>query len=111
VKAQLALALALVCPPLWAGYRVHQLKITYYDSKGKAVQTETVLSNLDQLQYEHYHSGYRNMRVELADTWYCPGDTHRRGYCAKPKIAPTRGTASTDPKAPQLPYNRQPIIP
>ncbi len=101
----------LFCFPAAAGYRVHQLKITYYDFAGKPRQTETVLSSLDQLQYEHYHGGYRTMKVELVDTWYCPGDTSRRAYCDKPKIAQTRGPASADPKALGIPYNRQPIIP
>jgi hypothetical protein len=94
-----------------ASYRVHVLKLTHYNGAGKPIKQEKVLSTLDHLQYEHWHSGYRVMKAELVDTWYCPGDTSgHRELCPKPESAtPTRGPASTDPK--RLPYGRQPVIP
>ncbi len=97
--------------PAWAGYRVHQLKVTHYSPKGKVAATEKVLSTLDPYQYEHHHGGFRNMRVVMEDTWYCPGDTSRQEYCTKPKSSPRRGPASTDPKRGEIPLNRQPIRP
>lgn len=96
---------------LQASYRVHQLKLTYYSNQGTAEKEEVVLSTLDHLQYEHYHGGYRVLRAELVDTWYCPGDTSRHVFCPKPTSAPTRGPASTEPKRGQLPFERQPVIP
>ncbi len=94
-----------------ASYRVHELKISYYDPSGVPVKTETVLSTLDHLQYEHYHSGFRVIRAELKDTWYCPGDTSRKKFCEKPKDQASRGPASTDPKRISLPLGRQPVMP
>jgi hypothetical protein len=95
-----------------AGYRVYQLKIEEYNASGKLDKIHLVLSTLDHLQYEHYNAGYGRMRVTLADTWFCPGDTsHFRGYCPPPKVR-VRAPASYDPpKRVPLPYNRQPIIP
>lgn len=102
---------------LWAGtagasYRVYKLKIEFYDAYGKLLKTDHVLSTLDHLQYEHYHGGYRWTRVQLADTWYCPGDTGRlRPYCPRPK-EPVRGPSSLrhDGRV-YLPLTRQPVIP
>lgn len=104
------LLLCLGCAGSWASYRVHELKLTHYDSRGKKVREEVVLSTLDHLQYEHYHSGFRTVRAELMDTWYCPGDTARKQFCPRPLLAPTRGPASTEPKR-LLPIGRQPVIP
>jgi len=68
-----------------ASYRVYQLKVQHYDAKGKPKKVEKVLSTLDSSQYENYHGGYRSTKVELLDTWFCPGDTSRKKYCPKPK--------------------------
>jgi len=68
-----------------ASYRVYQLKVQHYDAKGKPKKIEKVLSTLDSVQYENYHGGYRSTKVELLDTWFCPGDTSRKKYCPKPK--------------------------
>ena len=71
-----------------------------------------LLSSLDHLQWEHVYGGYRWSKVELVDTWYCPGDTSRRAYCPKPTGVKTRGPASTlDKRGGWLPYDRQPVIP
>jgi hypothetical protein len=69
-----------------------------------------MLSTMDYLQYEHYHTGFRRDRVELLDTWYCPGDTGTKTYCPKPKW---KDAWAYDPreKRPYLPYNLQPIVP
>ncbi|MBI4402753.1 MAG: hypothetical protein HY537_01250 [Deltaproteobacteria bacterium] len=95
----------------WAGYRVYQLKVTPFDLKGKAQKTRVVLSTLDPNQYQNY-AGFGLLKVELADSWYCPGDTgHFRKYCSKPK-EPTRVPASLERnKRIHLPVNLQPIIP
>ncbi len=105
------LILAVVCSGAMASYRVHVLKLTHYNTAGKPIKQEKVLSTLDHLQYEHWHSGYRVMKAELMDTWYCPGDTSgHRELCPKPGSAtPTRGPASTNAK--RLPYGRQPVMP
>ena len=75
--------------------------------------TRNVLSTLDHIQYEHYNAGYGRMKVDLVDTWYCPGDTSRRKFCTKPKEKDTvRGLAAYDrAKRSPLSYNRQPVIP
>lgn len=108
---RLALLLLLLAPVTEASYRVYKLRVTKYDNRGKALGRASVLSTLDHLQYEHYHGGFKNMRVELEDTWYCPGDTSRRELCKPLKGTPKRGVASTDPKRNGLPYYRQPVIP
>jgi hypothetical protein len=94
-----------------ASYRVHQLKLTYYDNQGTVVKEETVLSTLDHLQYEHYHGGFRTVRAQLEDTWYCAGDTSRKALCPRPAEGPVRGPASSEPKRNALPIGRQPVIP
>jgi hypothetical protein len=104
------LTLLLISNAAFASYRVHALKLTHYNTAGLPVKQEQVLSTLDHLQYEHWHGGYRVLKAELVDTWYCPGDTSHRELCPKPgTTTPTRGPASTDPK--RLPYGRQPVIP
>jgi hypothetical protein len=95
--------------PAVASYRVHQLRVQYASSPGVFSGGEVVLSTMDGVQYELYHGGTAVVRVQMLDTWYCPGDTSRHSYCPKPRAAPSRGPASTDPK--RLPLNRQPILP
>ena len=73
--------------------------------------TRETLSSLDHLQWEHIYSSYAMTKVELLDTWYCPGDTSRRGYCPKPKGVRTRGPASTLEKRGAIPFERLPVIP
>lgn len=103
---------SLSCVSAHAGYRVHKLALTHYDNQGRPVRQEEVLSTLDHLQYEHYYSGYRNLRAVLIDTWYCPGDTSRKAFCPNPaETQPKRGIASTNPKRGELPIGRQPVIP
>jgi len=94
-----------------ASYRVYQLLVTEYNPAGRELFSRLELSTLDHIQWEHVHSSYRSARVRLIDTWYCPGDTSRRPYCAKPKGVKTRGPASTLDTRVGLPYNRQPVIP
>lgn len=69
----------------FASYRVYQLKVTSYDEKNLPKKQNKVLSTLDPYQYENYHGGYGRMKVEMVDTWFCPGDTHSKDYCKKPK--------------------------
>lgn len=71
-----------------ASYRVFALRVSYFEPSGKLSRTKDVLSTLDPLQYEHYRGGYRSQKVELVDTWYCPGDTSRRRHCKKPSPRP-----------------------
>jgi len=106
------LLLSWVASPAFAAYRVYKIKVEQYNAYGKLERTETVLTTLDPYQYEHYHSGYRWIRVILNDTWYCPGDTgNRRKYCDPPKVKP-RGLANYDhEKRYPVPYTRQPVIP
>lgn len=96
-------------------FRLYKLKVTYRDPQLKRDVTKNVTTTLDHLQYEHYHSGYGRMKVELLDTWYCPGDTARKKLCKKPKERkpPPRDIASAYDKEKRAPldYNRQPIIP
>ena len=108
---RLFLLFQLLVTSSYAGYRVHELKLTYYSQEGVPVREEVVLSTLDHLQYEHYHGGFRTVRAELTNTWYCPGDTSRKVFCPNPERAPTRGPASTNPKRGELPIGRQPVIP
>ena len=97
--------------PCVASYRVYKLKIKHYDTKGKLTRNHTVMSFLDAYQYPAYY-GTARITVEMLDTWYCPGDTHSREMCQKPKPKmPTRGLASTEPTRPSIPYNRQPVRP
>lgn len=105
-----ALLILLLCDLAWGSYRVHRLKVRHYDAYGRLKRTEFVLSSLDHVQYEHYHGGYRWDRVELVDTWYCPGDTSRRRFCPKPKVKDRLPAALRDTRVP-IPYTRQPIIP
>lgn len=97
----------------FASYRVYKLRVTQYDISTKKNITRVVTSTLDHLQYESYHAGYGRMKVDLVDTWYCPGDTSRKKYCDKPKEKDTvRGPAAYNrEKRTPLPYNRQPVIP
>jgi hypothetical protein len=78
-------------------------------------KTENVLSTMDHIQYEHYYGGYRWDKVELLDTWYCPGDTSGKKICdkpAEPRPLNERTPASMErPKRVPLPANRQPVIP
>jgi len=99
-----------------AAYRVYKLKVESYNAKGKLERTEVVLSSLDHFQYEHYYGGYRWMKVQLLDTWYCSGDTAHRRYCDRPKEPPLSAdrvpsSVYDHPSRVQLPYSRQPVIP
>lgn len=92
-------------------FRVYKHRVIHYDAFGNVVKKETVVTTLDYLQYEHYHSGYRWARVEMVDTWYCPGDTSRRKYCDPPKSQNRIPASLERDKRIELPYNRQPVIP
>ena len=105
----LILILLITSLPAHAAYRLYKLRVTHHDENGKPKKKETVTSTLDPYQYEHYHAGYRWMRVDLLDTWYCPGDTSRKKPCAKPR-EPSRLPASME-REKRLPINRQPVIP
>ena len=109
-SCQILFFLVLFAAPSLASYRVYKLKIFHYDFRGKKAGTELLLSTMDPLQYEHYHTGYRRDLVQLVDTWHCPGDTNAKAYCPKPKW---RDPFVRDPrdKRPYLPYNFQPVIP
>ena len=102
----------LAASPLCAAYRVYQLKVRSFDERSRPQKTAVVLSNLDPQQYEHYHSGYGRMIVNLVDTWYCPGDTSGKAYCKKPKVKQLqRGPAGLFAPKRELDFNRQPVIP
>lgn len=107
-----ALILFLSSSLSFAAYRVYELKVEHYDNIGHLERTEKVLTNLDPLQYAAFLGGDGRMKVRMQDTWYCPGDTSRRAYCAKPKVK-SRMPASMQPHDSRvpLPYNRQPVIP
>jgi hypothetical protein len=101
----------LLCAPSFAAYRIYKLRVLHYNEKGKLSRTENVLTTLDHLQYEHYHSMGKS-KVVYEDSWYCPGDTSRKKPCDKPLEKPPRGPASLDhPKRVPMPRNRQPVIP
>lgn len=68
-----------------AAYRVFQLKVISYDEKNRPKKENKVLTTLDPYQYENYHGGFGRMKVEMVDTWFCPGDTHSKDFCKKPK--------------------------
>jgi hypothetical protein len=111
-KVKALLLIAVFLPSVaFASYRVHSLKVTEFDPRGRVLRSRLVLSVLDHLQWEHVHASYRWAKVELVDTWYCPGDTSRRTFCKKPRGVKTRGPASTLDKRGTLPYERQPVIP
>ncbi len=93
-----------------ASYRAYRLRIRHFDAFGKPTKVEMATSSLDPYQYEHYHGGYRWTKVELVDTWYCPGDTSRNAFCRKPKTK-DRFLASGEEKRAPIPYSRQPVIP
>lgn len=95
----------------FAAYRVYEIKVEHYDTLGTIERTEKVLTTLDPLQYAAFQGGDGRMKVRMQDTWYCPGDTSRRSYCAKPKVRQrTPASMQHDSRVP-LPYNRQPVIP
>lgn len=92
-------------------FRIYKLRLIHYDAFGNFSKKETVLSTLDPFQYEHYYGGYRWTRVEMVNTWYCPGDTSRKRFCDEPKV-PQRTPASLERgKRVEIPFNRQPVIP
>lgn len=90
-SAQIVLKLACgwVCfcggAQAWAAYRVYKLEVNAFDERNRPLKKQTVLSTLDPLQYENYHGGYGRAVIKLVDSWFCPGDTSRQGYCSKPK--------------------------
>ena len=93
-------------------YRVYKLRVRHYDQTAKKKINRVVLTVMDPVQYESFNGGPRNMKVELEDTWYCPGDTSSKRYCKKPKERVERTPASLDyPKRIKLPRNLQPVIP
>lgn len=107
-----ALFILLLATPSFAAYRLFQLKVLHYDEKGKLKRQQTVLTTLDHIQYQHYHSYGAKDKVVYLDSWYCPGDTSRKKHCEKPLEKPPRGPASLDhPKRSPLSRNRQPVIP
>ena len=97
----------------FGAYRVYQLRLTRYDAKGRVKSVDKVLSTLDHLQYSAYGSEYGQAKVDLIDTWYCPGDTGGQKYCPKPKERNLqRGPAGLfSGKRTTIPVNRQPVIP
>jgi len=107
-----ALVFALMVSKTHASYRVFQLRVRHYDQTAKKKIVRTLLTVLDPVQYESFNGGPNVMKVEMLDTWYCPGDTSRKRYCKKPKEPLERGPASLDhPKRTKLPRNLQPVIP
>lgn len=107
----LALWVLMLAVPTEAAFRIYLLRVTQYDAYGNFVKHQTVLSTLDYLQYEHYNGGYRWSKVELVDTWYCPGDTSRRKFCERPKVKDRVPASLERDKRIYIPYNRQPVIP
>ncbi len=99
--------------PLFAAYRVYQLKVIHYDERNRPSPKGTVLTNLDPYQFENYQGEFGRIKVEMVDTWYCPGDTSRQAYCKKPKEKNLqRGPAGLfAPKRESLPYRLAPVIP
>lgn len=92
-----------------ASYRVYELDIVHFDAHGQRERIERIVTNLDPLQYAAFQGGDGRMKVRLLDTWFCPGDTAGRLYCARPK---TRQPASFDhDKRTPLPGKFQPVIP
>ena len=97
---------------IFASYRVYKLRVTQFSYNGQKRGSRIEMSTLDSYQYEHLNGGYRWTRVEMLDTWYCPGDTSHKKYCKKPKELRPRQPASLEhPKRSPLPYNLQPVIP
>lgn len=94
-----------------ASYRLYQLKVTYLDSGTKKSRDQTILTTLDPYQWENYYGEWSLVKVEMLDTWYCPGDTSYHRYCDKPKVNDRVPASSTYPPRFRLPYNRQPVIP
>ncbi|NBX68441.1 MAG: hypothetical protein EBR01_05695 [Proteobacteria bacterium] len=93
-------------------YRVYQLRVRHYDQTAKKKINRVVLTVMDPVQYLSFNGGPRTMKVDLQDTWYCPGDTSGKRYCKKPKEPVDRGPASLDyPKRTKLPRNLQPVVP
>jgi len=98
---------------LLAAYRVYQLKVIHYDERNRPAQRGTVITTLDPYQFEHYQGEFGRVRVQMVDTWYCPGDTSRQTYCKKPKDKNLqRGPAGIfAPKREPFPYKLAPVIP
>lgn len=109
-----------------AAYRVYELKITPYAAtaaKGKnsnarpksRPKSRKVLSTVDHLQWGALYAQTRGESVQLVDTWYCPGDTSRKGLCKKPKEKKrlVRDPAALSPydREKRIPLGRQPVIP
>ena len=111
MKTLISVFLSTFCIHAFAGYRVYQLKLEYLGLDGTVTKEREIRTNLDPYQYEHYHAGYGRMRVQMVDTWFCPGDTSFKSYCDKPKVREMAPTSQQDPKRLQLPQNRQPVIP
>jgi hypothetical protein len=100
------------CSPAWGSFRVYQLRLRHYDQIGKKKIDRLVLTTMDPKQYESFYGGPAVIHVELADTWYCPGDTSHKKFCKKPKEPPERWPANLDhAKRTKLPYRLQPYIP
>lgn len=95
----------------FGAYRVYEIKVEHYDNFGHLERTESVLTNLDPLQYAAFQGGDGRMKVRMQDTWYCPGDTSHRVYCAKPRVKQRQPASLEHDKRVPLPYNRQPVIP
>lgn len=103
--------LVLLSQVSYAAYRVYEIKVEHYDTYGHIERTEKVLTTLDPLQYAAFQGGDGRMKVRMQDTWYCPGDTSRRKYCAKPKVRDRVPASMQHDSRVPLPYNRQPVIP
>jgi hypothetical protein len=108
----ISLAVVFNSTSTFASYRVYQLRLRHFDQTAKKKMSEVVVTTMDSEQYQSFHGGSNLMKVEMLDTWYCPGDTSHKKYCKKPKEPIDRGPASLDhPKRINLPLNLQPVIP
>ncbi len=79
----------ILTTPIWAEYRVFQLRITQPQAENtQAPQPRFIQSTLDPWQYKEYYPLAPDEVIDYTETWMCPGRTdHHQDLCPNPNKA------------------------
>ena len=87
---KIALALLLMLPlSAMSEYRAYQyLVVSKPEEQTQLTKSKSVVinSSLNPISYMTYHGGEKIVRIQLLNSWYCPGNTSKKEICPAPKL-------------------------